>query len=427
MRWIILSVVILSIVLGIVFWRYGLNIFNRSQTQSNQEIQLTLWNIGEDEKIYRAALDNYRLVHPNIRINYVNQSLTNYRTRLQTQLRASQGPDIFLIHQSWLLMFRGDLAVAPELIYPIKEYEQSYYPIVKSTLMADQKIYAIPRELDGLVLFSNEDILKAAQVTIPKTWQEFLEAAKKMTVKNDLGQIQTSGAALGVTNVDWWPEIISLLFLQQPAGDLVNPGNKDGAEVLQFFTNFIVDPRLKTWDVNLPTSTTMFSAGKLAFYFAPSSMAQSIKEQSPNLNFKISPVPQLSSNSVNLATFWAFGVSGRSSHSQEAWQLLKYLSSEEAFSQINQSRMEMQLPATPTANIKFSESQKNDPWVNAVLTQAPYYKSWYLNSGTQDAGINEEMINIYQGAITAALGGQNVQTVLSNMTPAIKEVLGKYP
>lgn len=426
MKWLISGVIILAIISGIIFWQSGFNIFNRTTPTNNQEIELVFWNIGEDEKIYRAVLDAYHQAHPQVKIKYVKQSATNYRTRLQTQLRASQGPDLFIIHQSWLPMFKGDLAIAPETIYPFSTFEKNFYPVISKSLTIDKKIYAAPLFLDGLVLFANEDILKAAGVTVPKNWQEFIEIAKKLTVKNSSGQIQTSGAAMGAFNVDFWPEIVSLLFFQQPEGDLSSPGNKDGAEVLQFFTNFIIDPRLKIWDVNLPSSTTMFVSGKLAFYLAPSRMSQQIKNISPNLNFKIYPVPQLSSDQANLATFWAVAISGRSSFSREAWQFLEYLTSEEGVSLINQSKLADQQSLLPAAQTGFSQSQINDPYLKPVLEQALSYQTWYLNSQTEDAGINQAMIDLYQGAIMAVLGGQNAQTTLQNITPGIGEVLGKY-
>ncbi len=414
-----------SVFLGILFWVYQAVLSNKSSS-NNKTVELSYWGLGEDEQVMQAVIEKYQLSHPKVKITYNKQTILNYRTRVQTQMESGEGPDIVEIHSSWIPMFWEDLSPLPTSMISTKDFEKTFYPVAKESLTWQGNIYALPLEVDGLALYYNEDILKGVGLETPKTWQEFIDSARKVTVKNQQGQIQTAGAALGSTNnVDYWPEILGLLFLQQPDGSLTQPANQAGGEVLQFYTSFITDPKNKTWDVTLPSSTQMFSDGKLAFYFGPLSQAQ-IFQANPNLHFKIAPVPQLPGRNVDWGSFWAAGVSGTSKNPKEAWEFLNYLLSPETQQLIYQQHAQAQTPARIFSRVDMSDLLINDPIMGPFVSQAPFYRSWYLNSQTGDHGINEEMINLYQTAIDGVMGGQLPSVLLQNTQASITDVFNKY-
>ncbi len=418
MKKIIFAVVAISVLLGVLFWRFS-DLLQQKEKVEETDVTLTYWGLGEEENTFRPIIGNYQLLSPKVKVSFIKQSLLNYRTRLQTQLQAGQGPDIFIIHSSWLPMFSGDLSAAPEDVVKMDDYSKTFYPLAKEALTKEGKIYAFPKEIDGLALLYNEDILKAAGVVPPATWQEFLDVSRRVTVKNTAGQIQTAGAAMGTTsNVDYWPEIIGMLFMQQPDGNLAVPATRSGSEVLQFYTGFVTDPRNKTWDVILPPSSQMFATGKLALYFAPAGKAVSLKRDNPNLNFKVAPVPQLPGGKISYGGFWAVAVSSRSKNQKKAWEFVKYL----AFPDVLQAKNNF----LPYPRQDMASLQVADPILGAYVTQAPYYKSWYLNSEARDAGINDEMIKLFEGAVNSALQGGNPEVPLLSIQPGVKQILDKY-
>src|SRR3989344_3918085 len=311
MKKVIIIVLSLAIILGFLFWRFGPSIsFFKSKPQG--PITLTYWGLWEDDNLIKPLITQYQQQNPNINVSYVRQSSINYRTRVQTQIREGVGPDIFRIHNSWLAMFETDLAPAPADIYSLVDYQSIFYPVAVDSFVKNNQIYAAAMEVDGMALFYNEEILNGVGGKVPKNWQEFIDNATKMTVKDAAG-IKTAGAALGATgNVDHWSDILGLLLLQQPGVDLNNVATEKTAEVLSFYTGFVTDPKRKTWDVNLPSSTQMFASGRLGFYFAPSWRAHELRAINPSLKFKVIPVPQLSGKTTGWATFWGEAVSAKS-------------------------------------------------------------------------------------------------------------------
>lgn len=427
MKKIVIIVLILSIILGFLFWKFIPNITSLfGKNQSRGPVTLTYWGLWEDDNLIKPLLVEYQKQHPNIVINYVRQSSVNYRTRAQTQAREGVGPDVFMIHNSWLPMFQTDLSSAPAEVFTPADYKNMFYPVAYDSFVRGNSIYGAPMEVDGLALFYNEDILNAIGGKPPKNWQEFIDTATKMTVRDASG-IKTAGAAMGTAgNVDHWSDILGLLLFQQPGVDLNNLATPQVAEVLRFYTGFVTDPRKKTWDVNLPKSTDMFAEGRLGFYFAPSWRAHELRVANPNLKFKVVPVPQLVGKTVGWASFWGQVVPAKSKNTLEAWKFVKYLTSPEAEKLAYQSASQVRLFGEPYSQTSLAGELASDPIAGAFVSQGPIYKYWYLSSATFDGGINDEMIKYFEDGVNATLAGADPVTALQTVNSGARQVIDKY-
>lgn len=424
MKKIIIIVLSLSVVLGFIVWKFGPGLFNKPKEAG--PITLTYWGLWEDDNLIKPVIAEYQRQHPNITINYERKSSLNYRTRAQTQIREGMGPDVFRIHNSWLPMFQSDLTAAPPEVFTLTDYKTMFYPVAADSFTKGNAIYGAPMEIDGLALFINEEMLNGVGGQPPRNWQEFIDTATKMTVRDASG-VQTAGAALGTaSNVDHWSDIIGLLLLQQPGVDLNNVATPAVAEILKFYTGFVTDPQKKTWDVNLPKSTDMFAAGRLGFYFAPSWRAHELRVANPNLKFKVVPVPQLSSKQAGWASFWGEVVSVKSKYPEEAWKFVKFLTSAETEKLAYQQATQVRLFGEPYSLVSLSTELSQDPLVGAFVAQGPIYKSWYLASNTFDNGINDEMIKYFEDGINSTLAGNDPVSALQTVNKGVKQVLDKY-
>ncbi len=425
MKKIVIIVLIISIVLGFLFWKFAPTLPFFKKTDQGP-ITLTYWGLWEDDNLIKPLITEYQKQNPKVLINYLRQSSTNYRTRVQTQIKSGVGPDVFRIHNSWLPMFEQDLSSAPSSVFTLADYQKLFYPVAEAAFVKNNQILASPIEIDGLGLFINEDMLNGVGGKVPRNWQEFIDVATKMTVRDSSG-IKTAGAALGSTgNVDHWPDILGLLLLQQPGVDLNNISTAQVAEVLRFYTGFVIDPRRKTWDVNLPPSTQMFAAGRLGFYFAPSWRAHEIRVANPNLKFKVAPVPQLSGQQAAWASFWGEAVAKNSKNSLEAWKFVKFLTSAQAQKLAYTEASKVRLFGEPYSLVALSPEIASDPIVGAFVNQGPIYKFWYLSSNTFDSGINDEMIKYFEDGVNATLQGQDPQAALKIVDKGVKQVIDKY-
>lgn len=433
MKKILIIVLALAVVLGFLFWKFSPNFLDRNngENEEKKDITLNISALWEEEALIKPALEAYRKDHPNVSLKYKFQSSTNYRSRIQAQIDdPNEGVDIFLIHNTWLPMFlkSKQLAPAPGDIFSIDEYSKTFYPVAKDFLTVDKNVLAVPRGVDGLGLYYNEDILKAAGVSVPQTWNQLSEAAKILTVKDSEGKIKTAGVALGTTgNVDHWSDIIGLLFLQNPGASLENPNNIRGAEVLNFYTSFVKDKENQVWDPNFEHSTDAFASEKVAFYFGPSWRAYELKAKNPQLNFKIVPVPQIEpGKNIYWGSFWAYAVSSKSANQKEAWKFLKYFTSADTEKMLYEEASKVRLYGLPYSRLDLQVEVAQDPLIGAFVSQAPYYKSWYLSSNTFDQALNDNIIKYYEDAVNGTLQGGDAQTLLETTQKGVEQVLSEY-
>lgn len=433
MRKIIIIVIALAIVLGFLFWKFAPNFLakNKQKVEEANLITLNIIGLFEEENLLKPALDEYKKTHPNVDFKYTLTQTKNYPTRVQTKIDQGEELDIFVIHNSWLPMFlkSQSLSSMPESAMTFADYQKDFYPIVSQSFVKDNKIFALPRGIDGLALFYNEDILKSANVEVPQTWEEFKASAVKMTVIDPQTKaIQTAGAALGTTgNVDNWSDIIGLLYLQNPGANLEKPNSPGGIEVLSFFTSFVTDPNTKTWDKNMVSSTQKFAENSLGFYIAPSWRAHQLRQLNPQLNFKTAPMPQLPGKDVSWGTFWGYAVSSKSKNPEAAWDFLKHLTSSETQKQLYKVASDVRLFGLPYSRVELQSQLADDPLVGVFVNKAPTYKSWYLSSDTHDGAINDQMIKYFEDGVNAVLDkGTDPQTALDTTAQGVTQILCQY-
>lgn len=395
---------------------------------TGQITTVTYWGLWEDSQILKEVIADFESKNPTIKIDYRKQSHRDYRERLQQAILSGNGPDIFRYHVAWIPMLSADLSAMPASVMSVAQYKETFFPTAYNNLQVDGQIVGIPLMYDGLALFYNKEMLKTANIDVPKTWAELRTAANKLTVPANLSErsnITRAGLAIGnAGNVDHFSDILALLIIQ-------NGGNPSDAtsqyvkDAITFYTNFIKQD--KVWSDRLANSTTAFARGDVAMIFAPSWRVHDIKAINPQLDFAITGVPQLDNeNPVTWATFWAEGVSAKSKNKDASWTFLKYLSTQEVLRKFYNDASQYRAFGEIYPRVDMVSELQSSDLVGAYLSDAPLAKSWYMSSFTHDNGINDQIIKYYEDAINTVLSGSDVAKALETAKTGIATVLSKY-
>lgn len=326
-------------------------------------LNLEIWGVFDNPDAFAEIIENYKKTNPNIReIRYKKLSENTYRQDLIDALAAGQGPDIFLIQNNWLAKFNDKVVPALPQLLTEQKFRANFADVAATDFINKGSIYAVPLSIDSLGLYYNKDIFNAAGISAPPvSWNEFMEYSRKITKLNATGQIIQSGAALGTSNnVNRATDILNLMFLQGNTGmvDMVNKKalfdqsvKKDGEwlnsgeNALNFFIQFANrNSALYSWNAQMRNSIDAFSEGTVGMMLNYSWQWENIANKSPNLNFAVAPIPQLSENDpVNFPNYWAFAVAKNRTPDTtgmppaqasmvtneirigEAWQFLTYL------------------------------------------------------------------------------------------------------
>lgn len=396
--------------------------------KKEEQITLEYWGLWESPTVVNALINEYKTAKPNVIINYRKQTPQQYRERLENQITQSQGPDIFRFHNTWVPILKEELVPAPENIISPQEFKQNFYAVANADLRLGGKIVGVPLEIDGLALYYNEEIFKAAGITKPPaTWTEFAQDAARLTVTDTAGNIKTAGAAIGTAgNVDHFSDILAAMILQN-GGDLKSPQDKLSADALEYFAKFAKGPN-RVWDETMPASTIAFAGSSVAMYFGPSWRAIEFKNANPLLKFRIAPIPQLEGGNVTWASYWAEGVSAKSAHPKEAWEFIKWLSQEEVLIKFysEAAKSPGRFFGEPYPKVAMGAKLATDPIVGAYIAQAPQARSFPMASRTFDNGLNDQIIKAYEDAVNAVNRGTPAKTALETTAKNVAQILARF-
>jgi len=413
------------------------------------ETTLVYWGLWERDVIVDGVLKEFESKNPGIRVKYVFNSKTDYRSRLAGRLNKDpeqeEVPDIFRFHSSWLPMFRDYLQPVPQTVANSIGLENDFYDVYKADLKIGNSYFGVPMMYDGLALYYNKDLIEASQVNLPKTWWDLQSAAKALTVRDQTGKIQVAGVAMGLAdNVDHWSDIVGLIMKQNGA-ELISGDPQNDAKlknVLDFYVLFSTKDGV--WHESLPPSTDMFVAGKLAFYFAPSWRVFNIEEmkssQNPKLRYEITTVPQLpileegeevtpetKLTNINWATYWAEGVNSKSNKQKAAWKLLEFLTSKETLTKLYSTAAQTRNFGEIYPRKSMAGLLTDNELVKPFVMSADSATSGYLSSRTFDSGLNDEMSKYFGDAINS-LVFKNISDgeIMTSLKNGIGQLAQKY-
>ncbi len=410
-------------------------------------VTITYWGLWEDSSVLQGLISEFETKNPEIKVNYKKNDKTDYRSRLAGRLAkdpdTDEVPDIFRIHSSWLPMFNDMVAPVPQGTVTALNLESDFYNVYKKDLKIGNSYYAVPLMYDGLALFYNKDLVQKGGVELPKSWWDLQTTAAKLTVRDEQGNIQIAGVAMGLTdNVDHWSDILGLLLKQNGADITKDTPDNDAKikDVLSYYVNF--RSKYQTWDETLPHSTQLFADGKLAFYLAPSWRVFNIQDINPNLNFEITTVPQLptltdisgtsansSANLTNIhwATYWAEAVNTKSKHQKEAWKFIEFMASKDALEKMYTAASQVRSFGEIYPRISLAEKISTNPKIKAFLDSAPTAESGYLASNTYDDGLNSELSKYFSDAINSLIvNNSDTTAIMVSLKNGLNQVVQKY-
>ena len=146
-----------------------------------KDITVELWEWGSDD-LFQKAIDGYTAIHPNVTIKLVNNPWEDYWTKLPLALNGENGPAIFNVHNSYhenLINYMAPLDI------PLEDLQADFTGVDAHVI--DGNVYYIDYGMMTGTVYYNKDMWEAAGLTeadIPKTWDEMIEVAKKLTIKD---------------------------------------------------------------------------------------------------------------------------------------------------------------------------------------------------------------------------------------------------
>ncbi|WP_082434178.1 ABC transporter substrate-binding protein [Devosia sp. A16] len=305
-----------------------------SPALAQSTITFGYWGDPPELPPFEEIVSKYQAAHPDVKIEIQHAPWSGYFTRLDAQLAAGAGPDVFFITNVPSYAARGALAPLDDLI------KQSNFPIdqyVPSSLLThsyEGKLYSIPRDSAPSALYYNSDAFDAAGVAYPNAdwkWADLRDAAIKLTTTEG-GRITRYGLAL--ESNDW------ATWVQQNGGKVFDDPLKPttfllaepaAVEAIQYIGDLINKDKV------MPNFLEAEQAGGTAQLFSSGQAAMVITNPSRLGTFAEVPFKWAVANlpagptgiHSNRTGGAGFAINANSKNPEAAWAFLQYLAGPE--------------------------------------------------------------------------------------------------
>ncbi len=358
---------------------------------------LTLWGVGDSPQVWQNTISAWNQISPAVSVKYREFDEASYEAELINALAAGRGPDIFMLHNTWLPKHGDKITPAPVGLINLTTLRNLFPDVAETNLTANNLIYALPLDLDTLALLYNKDIFNNKGIALaPKSWDGVkADILKVREVK--AGKISKAGIALGgsTRSVENAPDILSLLMLQfgtpmvAPSTGQAIFNNQNGWAALNFYSQFTNSKSpYYTWGNDFMKSFDSFAQGKSAMTLAYAADIPKIKNKNPFLNFGVSSAPQFDKNAaVNFPSYWNLAVSGKSKNLKVAWDFVLFATTSESV-----ASNYMNAALKPPALRSLIAASLNNPNLGVFASQALTAKSWREADSTAINGIFDNVI-----------------------------------
>ena len=248
---------------------------------------VTIWYYWETEghqKALNHIIEEFNGSQDGITVEAKYVPFADFKKQLSIGASADELPDLVILdnpdHAAYAAM--GIFADITDK-FDVSNYYEG--PVNSCTL--DGKLYGVPFGSNDLVLFYNEDMLKEAGCEVPTTWDELLEAAKATTTDTVSGF-----AHCALQNEEGTFNFLPWVWSTGATSYEID--SEGGIKALTFEKELVDSGAMTKEAINWTQGDTMhqFIAGNLAMMINGTWQIPTMREEVPDLNWKVAPIPQ---------------------------------------------------------------------------------------------------------------------------------------
>jgi len=334
-----------------------------------EKVELTVWLVRDR---FAVDLTEWNEQNPNIKINYEVVPWERTLDKLILAAAAKRAPDVVVIDFTWVAILGalGHIKPLDDLIeqYWTEEDLNDFLPASWGFVKYNGTIYAMPYANLGRTLLYRADWFEEAGLDPPKTWDDVIEAAKKLQdEEKGIWGLSVRGKRDDGTTQGWLPIFYAM------GGEFKNEipqiDSEAGIKALKLYQDLVWKEKIMSPD------TVSFGSGEARGLFLAESAVMAIvcshvasacvKAGIPYGNFKLAyiPVPEKDMEPRNVATSFQWAIHTQTEHTEEAIKFLKYATGTQAQYEFNKEYQQ----AVRKSVYELPEYRQFKPWVDFIL------------------------------------------------------------
>lgn len=160
-------------------------------------VEIDFWCQWGAEEFYNEVAEKFMAENPGVKVNVLQIPFWDYGTKLDPSLVTGVAADVFTYSSNSTHAAQGYTAAIDDYLKASKYYDPSAISqAAVEGFMYDGKTYGLPLTVNTQLLAYNKDLFAAAGLDPecpPKTWEEVLEYARKITKIGEDGSIEILG------------------------------------------------------------------------------------------------------------------------------------------------------------------------------------------------------------------------------------------
>ncbi len=353
-------------------------------------------------------VEDFNKDNPGIKLNVEVVSWNDIYTVVNTRIQGNNAPDILNIDV--FADYQADGLLLPAQDYVSEETYAKMYPSFLEQSVVDDVVWAVPDLASARALYYNVDILEAAGVEPPSTWEELTAACEAIKAYDD------SIYPWGIDMTTDEGQAAFAYYTWNNGGGFVDENGEwalnsaENVEAIEYAINLVKsgytnsDPANDTrYDLQ-----DMFGAGQVAMVIAPNSLPTYIAEGGHEVNYAVASIPCNKGESVSAGVMDRFMCFDNGYSDEELAAIttfFDYFYEDARYSEW--VLMEGFLPATMAGGEAVAAADESmAAWVDIVGSS-----KFYPTAKAEWADVKQGVIDAEQRALL----GEDVQTLLDEL------------
>ncbi len=384
-------------------------------------LSVMIWDPAQQAGV-QNAIDAFEDANPNVSVSLEQVPPDQYYTKLDAALGAGAGPDVM-----WQSS-RASYYVEGGALQPLDEYIErdgvsldGYRPEITGLYNFDGQQYGIPKDFDAWTMIYNANVFDELGVEAPTadwTWDDMVRIAGEIKDK------QTGSNAVPLYyNYSWNNGVASLVH--SLGGEIISDGmstmaTDEGVRALEMIKGLqdqeLILPVADSADFN-PVNALI--SGTLAMAEIPSwNLSLLSKADVPEGTFHVLHLPAVEGAWATDTNGLSYVMNVNSQHKDEAWELIKFMTSDEGA--VLHAEGGAGLPANTAPEALAAFVGANESLVG--LEDALSNQQSYLRTTTAFPAVipSQPQINssvmggFYSGAVSAEDTAQQIDNILNS-------------
>ena len=386
------------------------------------EIQYWQYELAAKTALVDELIPEFEAANPGITVRHEIYPYDDFRQQVAAAVQAGEGPDVLNVFFGWIPAYvqQQFLVPFPQDIFPHDQIEANFFPMVQSSKIQDE-YYALPIAVRTLALFCNNDLMEEAGVEPPTNWEELVEVAKA-TTKKDGDNFETVGFTwdIGGQGHNWWREGL----IRQNGGAPSSDDNRtlqwtspEAVEAFNYHCSFLLEHGVTQAGFQTDGATA-FASGKAGFHVDGSYRIGSLRNDAPDLNYTIVPLPE-NKEKASFASYWANTITRNAAEGDKliaSAKWIDFLSSAAVQRRWTPAVGELPARAALAAEEEFTSDEKLAPFIESLDWS---YASFIVN----EADLRQAVMDAYD---QVTLNGLDAETALQEAQDKIQQQLDEY-